>query len=161
MTVIADNSPLSALAEIGLHNVLHELFGIVTVPETVASESTHLRAPEALRSFMQKPPAWIHKVPDPTLLPETIALDPGESAAISLAWNCLPDVLLIVDDLAARHLSAALGIRHTGTAGLLLTAAQRGLVDFELAITKLQATRFRLASRIVDELRIKLRDHKA
>jgi predicted nucleic acid-binding protein len=100
-------------------------------------------------------------VPDPALLPETAALDPGESAAISLAWNKLPDVLLIVDDLAARQLSAALGIQHTGTAGLLLTAALRGLVDFELAMSSLQATRFRLATRIVDELRIKLRDHKS
>ena len=160
MTVIADNSPLSALAEIGLLNVLYELFGIVTVPETVARESTHPHAPEALRSFMQNPPSWIHIVPDPMLLPETAALDPGESAAISLAWNSLPSVLLIVDDLPARHLSAVLGIHHTGTAGLLLTAAQRGLVDFELSMTKLQATRFRLATRIVDELRIKLRGSK-
>ena len=97
---------------------------------------------------------------DPILLPETAALDPGESAAISLAWIRLPDVLLIVDDLPARHLSAALGIRHTGTAGLLLVAAQRGLIDFESSMAMLQATRLRLATRIVEELRIKLREPK-
>jgi predicted nucleic acid-binding protein len=153
MTIITDNSPLSALAEIGHLEVLRELFGIVIVPETVARESTHPRAPMLLRSFMQNPPSWIQIVADPILLPETAALDPDESAAISLAWIRLPDVLLIVDDLPARHLSAALGIKHIGTAGLLLNAAQRGLIDFELSMAKLQATRFRLGSRIVDELR--------
>ena len=157
MMVVADNSPLSALAEIGHLEVLRELFGMVIVPETVALESMHPRAPVPLRSFMENPPSWMQIVADPILLPETSALDPGESAAISLAWIRLPDVLLIVDDLPARHLSAALGIKHIGTAGLLLNAAQRGLIEFEASMAKLQATRFRLGSRIVDELRIKLR----
>ena len=160
MTAITDNSPLSALAEIGHLGVLRELFGMVIVPETVARESKHPRAPVPLRSFMLNPPSWLQIVADPMLLPETATLDPGESAAISLAWIRLPDVLLIVDDLPARHLSAALGIRHIGTAGLLLLAAQRGLIDFESSMAKLQATRFRLATRIVEELRIKLRTQK-
>ncbi len=153
MTVVSDNSPLSALAETGQHHLLQSLYGQIIVPQAVVRESLHLRAPAALRTFMMNPPSWLQIVPDPPLLPETAALDPGESAAISLAWRCRDDVLLIVDDLAARHLCVALGIKHAGTAGVLLNAALRGLVDFETAITKLQATRFRLTNKVVEELR--------
>lgn len=59
--------------------------------------------------------------------------------------------------LSARQLCVALGIQHSGTAGLLLNAALRGLVDFDVAIAKLQGTRFRLANKVVEELRSRLR----
>ncbi len=160
MTVISDNSPLSALAEMGQIDLLHALYGQVTVPDAVLRESLHSGAPEPLRSFMLNPPPWIQFVPDPPLLPETAALDPGEAAAISLAWGCRADALLIVDDLAARHLCVALGIQHAGTAGLLLNAALRGLVNFDVAIARLQDTRFRLSNKVVEELRSRLRSNQ-
>jgi predicted nucleic acid-binding protein len=157
MTVISDNSPLSALAETGLLNLLQALYGQIIVPQTVLRESLHPGAPPALRAFTSHPPTWVQIVPDHPLLPETTSLDAGEAAAISLAWLSRANVLLIVDDLAARHLCTALGIQHAGTAGVLLSAALRGLVDFDTAINKLQSTRFRLSNKVVEELRSRLR----
>jgi predicted nucleic acid-binding protein len=156
MTVISDNSPLSALAETGHLDLLPALYGYITVPQAVERESLHIGAPAALRAFMAHPPAWLQIVPNPPLLPETASLDAGEAAAISLAWSNRADALLIVDDLAARQLCVALGIRHAGTAGVLLNASLRKMVDFDTAITKLQATRFRLANKVVEELRTRL-----
>lgn len=157
MTVISDNSPLSALAETGLIDLLYALYGQITVPQAVMRESLHPGAPAALRAFMAQPPGWVQVVPDPPLLPETASLDAGEASAISLAWLSRANAFLIVDDLAARHLCTALGIQHAGTAGVMLNAARRGLVDFDTAINKLQSTRFRLSNKVVEELRSRLR----
>lgn len=86
MIVIADNSPLSALAEIGQLEILKRLYGRIVIPESVAREAIHPNAPEALRDWIASQPAWLDQVPDPTdILPETYSLGAGEASAISLA----------------------------------------------------------------------------
>jgi predicted nucleic acid-binding protein len=156
MLLISDNSPLSALAEIGLLDLIPQLYGSASIPMSVYEEARHSGAPEALRAWIANPPSWLAIVPDPVLLPETLGLDSGESAAISLAWLHRPNVLLIIDERDARELCKALGLPLTGTVGLLLDAALVGLIDFEQAISKLQATSFRISSKILELLRAKL-----
>lgn len=159
MIVIAGNSPLSALAEIGMLEVLPALYDTVVVPATVCREAMHERAPEVLRKWMAAPPSWLHVLADPAILPEFAALDAGEAAALSLAWQHRPDALVIVDDRAARRLCEALAIRHTGAAGVLMAAAMAGLVDFDDAMRRLQGTSFHLSPSVVEELRMRL--HRA
>lgn len=55
-------------------------------------------------------------------------LDPGEAAAIALARR-LNSTLLIVDDMTARCIAQRLGLRITGTVGVVLAAAERRLID--------------------------------
>ena len=87
MTVIADTSPLSALAETGALEILPALYGTVIVPEIVKRECLHPHAPVDLTSWFAACP-WLQVVPDPQpLLPEVASLDPGEAAAITLAWR--------------------------------------------------------------------------
>ena len=156
MIVVADNSPLSALSEIGLIDLLPSLYDGVTIPVSVSHEAMHVGAPASLRAWMSSPPAWLTVVPDPDLLPEVASLDPGEAAAISLAWQSRPEALVIVDDRAARRLCEALAIPCTGIAGLPLVAARAGLVDFEDAMQRLQATTFRLSGSVIEQLRRRL-----
>lgn len=158
MIIISDTSPLSALAEIGELELLPRLYGQVFIPESVRREAGHPHAPGGLASQLNNAGAWLTVTPDPVpLLPETGALDPGEAAAISLAWQHRPHVLLIVDDKEGRKLCDALGLPKTGTAGLLLAAARAGFVDFETVLQRLQATSFRLHPKVVGELRERLR----
>ena len=56
MIVISDNSVLSCLSEIGELDLLHRLYGRVTITETIRREAVHLSAPEALRLLFQKMP---------------------------------------------------------------------------------------------------------
>ncbi len=157
MIFIADTSPLSALAEIGALEILPALYGTIIVPETVRRECLHPRAPVDLTPWFTDNP-WLQVVPDPQpLLPEVGSLDPGEAAAITLAWQSRPASLLILDDLNGRKLCEALHLRRTGTAGVLYEAARAGILDFEAAICRLQTTSFRLSSNVVDELRQRLR----
>lgn len=161
MIVIADNSPLSALAEIGQIDVLRLLYGRILIPASVASEAAHPRAPEALRTWIASNPAWLELMADPAaMLPETAALGAGEASAISLAWNHRANSLLILDDRAARRLADAMGLRITGVGGILVAAARMGLLDFETTLERLQQTSFRLGDAIVNELRQRWRSGK-
>ena len=124
MIVISDTSPLSALAEIGELSLLPRLYGSVVVPETVRKECLHPRAPVDLSPWFSTS-TWLQGVPDPQpLLPEVAGLDPGEAAAITLAWQFRDDALIIVDDLDGRKLCDALHLRRTGTAAS--STRQRG-----------------------------------
>lgn len=154
MIVIADNSPLSALAEIGQLDILKLLYGRVVIPESVGIEASNPRAPEALRAWLASRPTWLERVSNPSeILPETATLGAGEAAAISLAWNHRASALLILDDRAARRLAVALGLRITGVGGILVAAARLGFLDFETSLDQLQQTSFRLGDSIVEELR--------
>lgn len=86
-------------------------------------------------------------------LEETAALDPGEASAITLAWKHRNASLLVLDEKRGRKVATALGLRITGTAGLLTDAAAAGLIDFEDAILRLSQTGFRLSAQVVETLR--------
>jgi predicted nucleic acid-binding protein len=155
--IIFDTSPLSALAEIGELDLILALYDSIVIPATVHRECTHSHTPPHLAVWLTGFAARISIVPDPVpLLAEATELDPGEAAAISLAWLHRDKSLLIIDDNDGRKLCKALGLPVTGTAGLLFAAARRGVVDFEDAFQRLQATSFRLRPAIIDELRQRL-----
>lgn len=154
MIVVSDNSVLSCLAEMGELDLLHRLYGKITVTETIRHEATHPSAPEGLRELFLRTPEWIAVVPDESrYLEETGALDAGEASAITLAWQYRDASLLILDEKRGRKVASALGLRITGTAGLLTDAAVAGLIDFEDAFLRLSQTGFRLSTQVVEELR--------
>ena len=154
MIIVSDNSALSCLAELGELDLLHRLYGTVTITATVHQEARHPRAPEALRRFFDHPPAWIVVLPDvQPFLEETHALDPGEASAITLAWQHRDSSLLIMDEKRGRKVSQALGLSIIGAAGLLCDAARAGMIDFEDTFRRLAQTRFRLSPTVVETLR--------
>ncbi len=157
MIIISDTSPLSVLAEIGELDILRKLYGRVVIPVAIWQECLHPHSPPGLAAAFQAADSFFDIVPDPALLPEAVSVDPGEAAAISLAWLHRSEATLIIDDRDGRQLCDALGLRKTGTAGVIFEAAQAGEADFDAVMTKLRATRFRIAPPVVDELRARLR----
>lgn len=153
MIVVSDSSVLSCLSEIGELDLLRRLYGQVTITETIRKEAIHSSAPEALRLLLLEMPDWISVVPDASsYLEETGALDAGEASAITLAWQFRDSSLLILDEMG-RKVATALGLKITGTAGLLTDAAAAGLVDFEDVFLRLSKTAFRLSAQVVETLR--------
>lgn len=154
MTVVSDNSVLSCLAEIGELELLRRLYGGITVTETVRREAIHRHAPQALRALFADETNWITVVPDECpYLTETGALDSGEASAITLAWQHRDSSLLILDEKRGRKVASALGLRITGTAGLLTDSAGAGLIGFEDVFARLAKTEFHLSPQLVEELR--------
>ena len=58
----------------------------------------------------------------------------------------IPDSVLVLDDGLARRVAESLGLRLTGTLGLLLDAKGAGLIpEVASLLDQLQALRFRIA----------------
>ncbi len=127
--IVPDSSPLIGLARIGQLDILPQLSSRVLVPQFVWEEVT-IRGSGAPGSVEVKQATWIEvQVVDPMLVePFTILVDRGESEAIALA-RTIPNSLLLLDDSRAWWIAERLGIRRTGTGGLLRRAKEAGLID--------------------------------
>ena len=59
MLVVADSSPFIVLINIGRIDILPHLFGMVIVPPEVSGELREDKRPQAVRTFIAAPPAWL------------------------------------------------------------------------------------------------------
>ena|SRR5437879_617443 len=78
-------------------------------------------------------------------LPQTRDLGEGETEVLTLALES-HDAVVVLDDRLARKVADDLGLRFTGTLGLLIDAKKKGLVStIEPLLDQLQSLRFRLS----------------
>lgn len=143
MRAVADTGPLHYLVLAGHIETLASLLSEVAIPDAVRDELAHPSAPLAVRDWIASPPAWLSIKPVmPDMLAQTDAgLDRGERAALALAMERKPD-LLLMDDRAGVAVAHAQGLVVTGTLGLLARAARRGLLDLPAALDTLGRTNF-------------------
>ena len=139
--IVADTGPLQYLVLIGEIDLLPRLFEAVAIPTAVQAEMLHPQAPQAVRSWAVSPPQWLTVAPSPT---ESGAerRGAGERAAIALALASGAE-LILMDDRAGGAAALAQGLSVVGTLGVLVRAARRGMVDLEVAFTRLKGTNFR------------------
>ncbi len=147
--VVSDASPLNYLLVIGHVQVLERLFEKVFVPPAVLGELSHARAPEPVRIWACKPPAWI-VVRSPRTTKHERGLGPGEAAAIALAKEIGAQALLI-DEQRGRAAARSHGLLVFGTIGILEAAAARDLLDLSSAFRQLAHTTFRIEPRLLME----------
>ncbi len=152
MRVIAGTSPLHYLVLIDHSAILPALFGRVVISPAVVEELQRPRTPVPVRAWMTAPPAWleIHPPRLPLMTP-TVPLGAGEREAISLAQDLNAGVVLM-DDLEGRAEAEHHGVAVMGTLRVLELAAERELIDFPTAITRLEATSFHLPRSLVQAM---------
>ena len=129
---VSNSSPLIHLARIGRLGLLHSLFSPLTIPgavhrEVVSEGRDRPGASEVARAVAD---GWltVALVADsPGLQQLRAALDEGEAEAIQLALQLQPDRVLL-DEAPARRQAERLGLKVTGTLGVLLRAKQTGLL---------------------------------
>lgn len=127
--VIVNSTPIIALCKAGLLPLLRELYGEVTIPQAVRDEVT--RKNDAVRRLLLENP-WIHTERvknDAARRMYKAKLHDGEVEVMMLAQEHGTDHLVIIDDNAARKTAEYLGLRLTGTVGVLIRAKQLGFVD--------------------------------
>ena len=128
--IVADASPLIALALVERLPLLDSLFGEVLVPATVAAECTfEISRPgaAAIQQAIDEGRLQVCTVESGQRLSElTEILDEGEAEAIVLARDTNRPVLM--DERRGRSVALRMGLTVIGTAGLLITARRRGLV---------------------------------
>ena len=92
MLVISDTSPLRYLCEIGVVDVLPQIYGHVMTTPQVLEELSQGHFPQPVRSWAAHPPAWLD-VQRPQRI--VFQLGAGESSALSLALERSADLVLI------------------------------------------------------------------
>ena len=152
MIVVADASPLHYLILIEQISVLPTIYGQVIVPSVVCEELQRPQAPRLSSGGLLLHPMWLDMHPpqaesDPGLL----RLGAGERQAILLAQAIGADVLLI-DERHGRREARSRALRVLGTLGVLDEAAARGLLDLPTALSRLQATNFRVTAEMMQAL---------
>jgi len=152
--VVSDTSPIFYLILIEASHLLPDLFGRIIIPATVERELAHPAAAEAVRRAIMERPDWLEIRPPPpaAATDELTILHPGERDAILLADSIAAD-LLILDERRARRTALQRGHKVVGVLGILAQGANQGLVDLDDAITRLQATNFRLNPALIDLVR--------
>ncbi len=148
--IVADSSPLIALARIEQLPILNRLAKRVLVPAAVWEEMTQDAERPGATSVRKS--AWIEIVSiDPESGPTIpFSLDTGEREAIALAATN-PGSVLLVDDLRARRTAVEMGIKVLGTLGLLLRGKNAGFIkELRAVIESLQETGIYLHPRLVE-----------
>jgi len=144
--LICDTSPLQYLHQLDLLSLLSALAERVIVPPSVIEElEVGHRLGVSLPDVTMLDWVTVHQPASKAALPLVTDLGPGETQVLMLALESL-DAVAVLDDALARRVAETLGLRLTGTLGLLLDAKRAGLVEVVAPLLdRLQALRFRLA----------------
>ena len=152
--VVADTSPLRYLVQIDLQHILPILFETILIPPSVHAELLQGGTPAVVRLWAEQVPSWVEvrrpeQPPDETLAAD---LDPGERDAIQLALERSP-ILLLIDERQGAKVAKALNILTTGTLGIIVKAAESGLIEVDEALDRLSQTNFRCTPQLFEHAR--------
>lgn len=138
-TIISDTSCLILLHKIGELELLQKLFqNVFITPEIVSEYDLPLPNWVIIESPTNKTYQRILEA----------SLDKGESSAIALSLE-KTDPLLIIDDLKGRKFAEKLGLKITGTLGILIIAKRQNLISsVKPALEKVKKTDFRFSENL-------------
>lgn len=153
--VVVDSSVLISLAAGEVFHLLRDFYSTIYIPPEVWQEVISSPKPFGLKETQQaatdgwlivQKPQTSRQIDD---LP--FSLDRGEAEALALALE-FPESLLLVDDFQGRRAAKILGIKFTGTLGVLLRAKSEGKIAALRPILELlgQRTKFWLSSAVYD-----------
>ncbi|MCC7519452.1 MAG: DUF3368 domain-containing protein [Verrucomicrobiae bacterium] len=131
MRVVSNTSPISNLAIIGRLDLLRRRYEIVFIPSAVADELAALSHPRAAPLIQAaRTEGWLRIEHPPAIQPAlmSLALDPGEVAAMALARHLTADVLLM-DERQGRQAARQLGLTVAGVLGELIHAKHAGWIS--------------------------------
>lgn len=140
---IVDTSVLIALERISMLDVLCRIYSHIILPEGVVSEF----GPPSIDCYSSEEV----KSPMVRLLVSDLNLGRGEAESIALASQI--GLRLVLDDLKARKVSENLGLKITGTIGILLKAESLALIDSAYDKAKeLRDKGFYISDQLLDDL---------
>lgn len=147
--VISDSSPLIALADIGELELLQKLYQEVFITDIVRSE-IHADLPTWISVSTKYDQKQFHVL--------KLELDPGEASAIALALEH-PESSIIIDENKGRSVAKRLGLKVTGTVGIIIKAKELGfIVSGTEILAKLEEHGFWLSEQLKDQIIVRLKE---
>lgn len=146
--VVADASPLIALARLDALHLLPALFSRAWMTETVLAEccaGSVRRECTAIRTAIGAGQLGVR----PTPAHPAWTVDPGEASAIAAALELSAGI--VMDDRAGRRLAGHLGLPVVGTLGIRVLAKRaRLLSEIGPSVAALAASGYYLADRVIE-----------
>lgn len=131
--IVSNATPLIYLSKIGKLGLLKRVFGEVYIPEEVKREAVdrgkELKKGDALVIEKAIEDGWL-KVSKAEPIESPIELEPGETAAISLAKK-LGGQEVLIDEVSARTAARLLGLKPKGTVLVLLKTLEEGEMNLD------------------------------
>jgi uncharacterized protein len=155
MIVVSDTSSVSNLLQVGLIDVLHVLYGEITITPAVRREL--FAVPEQERQIEQIDWIRVQAPQNQKLVFELLEeLELGESESIALAVEENARYL-IIDESKGRAIADSYGVKIVGILGVLIQAKQKGVISSAKEyIEKLIEIGFRLDKKLVGQVLKKL-----
>ena len=140
--IIVDTSCLIILSKIKELNLLKLLYEEILITEVVAKE------------FNEPLPDWITVCPIKFNEKEFLfekRIDKGEASVIILALE-RSNSTIIIDDFKGRALAKELGIKVTGTIGIIISAKNKKLIpSIKPILEKIKETNFYISKKLENE----------
>jgi len=151
MIIVSDTSSISNLIQIGLIDLLHQLYDEITITPAVRRElyrlSDHQAAIEQINWIKVKAPQNHEMVVQ--LLEE---LDLGEAESIALAIE-EEAKYLIIDEYKGRMIADSYGLKIVGILGVLIQAKKNEIIPFvKPHIDELVDIGFRLNRKLIEKV---------
>ncbi len=156
LKIVSNSSPLIHLGKINRLELLKEQFQVITIPEMVHKECiVEGRGSEEAKLIKEADWIKVLKAKNRRLVTLLQAdLDAGESEGIVLALEMEADLILL-DDADAREKARHLGLKITGTLGVILKEKLRGnLHSLKETLMDLKETGFRISKSLETRLLI-------
>ncbi len=122
MIVVSDTTPIISLLKVGQLELLLKLYKTVLVPQAVYRELTenpaYINDADIIKNADYLLAVTVENVKSVNVLRAVTGLDEGESEA-----------LIMYDEQKGRRVAKRLNVRHIGTAGILMLAYDKGLIQ--------------------------------
>lgn len=128
--VIVNSTPLIVLSNIGKLDLLRKLYKEIYIPQAVFDEVTEKQ--DSACQEIKNHTDWIHVCAIKDFSAKRMyqaKLHDGEVEVMILAKENPNDTTVIIDDNAAKKTAKFLGLKVTGTLGIVLKAKQQNLIS--------------------------------
>jgi len=158
MLIISDTTPIISLMKAGQLGLLEKMFGSVVIPKAVYDELTvNKNFEKEIDSFKRCTFVKVETVENESsvnILRNVTGLDAGESEAIVMVEEKQAD-LLLMDEHKGRQVAKKMGIRITGTIGILLQAFDESFLtreDVEQCLLLLKESNIRVSEGLCNKV---------
>ena len=132
MIVVSDTTPIISLLKAGQLELLQKLYKTILVPQAVYRELTenpaYVNEADIVRNAEFLLVTAVENIKSVNVLRAVSGLDEGESEALIMYDEQNADVLLM-DEQKGRRVAKRLNVRHIGTAGVLMLAYDKGIIQ--------------------------------
>jgi predicted nucleic acid-binding protein len=150
--IVSNTTPIISLLKIGKLQIIKDLYGELIIPKEVFNEVEAGKNKEFYVDLSKIEWIKIEEIQNEKSLSYFLDLDKGEAEAIVLATEKEAD-LIILDETLGRFHAKHVGLKVTGTIGILMKAKQLGyIIELKPLLLELRTKSVWLSDNFIGEI---------